>query len=143
MSGGAVLGYVAGTVLLKLATKYLLMNSWVASRMPKILLWFLGMGGASGQVANNLYANYESHIFSRQHIADGIMRLGSSQRDIFNKIFNVLSSKIQYVVNGSNQTHTTIKGIKVTIRFYFMDGQIKSLDAFIGWAGRIIGKLLK
>ncbi|MFR1517684.1 MAG: RHS repeat-associated core domain-containing protein [Clostridia bacterium] len=141
--GGAVLGYVAGTVLLKLATKYLLMNSWVASRMPKILLWFLGMGGAAGQVANDMFSRYAGHIFSNDHIRNGIMRLGTSQRDIFNKIFNIISSKIGQAQNGSNQIYATIKGIKVTIRFYFQDGQFRSINAFIGWAKDVIGKLLK
>ena len=141
--GGAVLGYVAGTVLLKLATKYLLMNPGVASRMPKILLWFLGMGGASGQIANEMFSRYASHIFSNDHIRNGIMKLGTTQRDIFNKIFNIISSKIGQAQNGSNQIYTTIKGIEVTIRFYFRDGQFRSINAFVGRAKDVIGKLLK
>ena len=34
----AEIATISGTALLKLATKYLLMNSWVASRMPRIFL---------------------------------------------------------------------------------------------------------
>lgn len=71
------------------------------------------------------------------------MRLGSSQRNIFNKVFNIISSKITKAQNGSNEIHTTIKGFKVTIRFYFKDGKVTSIDAFMGWAKRVIGKLLK
>ena len=143
VAGGAILGYMTGTVFLKLATKFLLTNPAVAARIPKILLWFLGMGGASGQIANELYTKYAVHIFSRQHIADGIMKLGSSKREIFNKIFNIMSSKIRSAANGSNQIHTKINGIKVTIKFNFVDGKIRSIDAFLGWASRVVGKLLK
>ena len=54
-----------------------------------------------------------------------------------------MSSKIVKAQNGSNEIHTIIRGIKVTIRFYFKDGKVLSLDAFVGWAKSVVGKLLK
>ena len=73
--------------------------------MPRILLWFLGMGGTSGQIANDMFSKYARHIFSNDHIRNGIMKLGTSKRDIFNKIFNIISSKISKADNGSNQIY--------------------------------------
>lgn len=101
------------------------------------------MGSSSGSIANQLYAKYAAHIFSKDHISKGILKLGSSRRDIFNKIFRVMSSKIAQARNGSNEIRAVIKGYKVTIRFYFKDGTIRSVDAFIGWGSRVLGKLLK
>ena len=141
--GGAIFGYVAGTVLLKILTRFVLTNPSITAKLPKILLWFLGIGGNSGKIADELFARYASHIFSQAHIADGIMKLGTTQRNIFNKIFDIVSSKIMYAQDGPNQIHTMINGFRVTIRFYFHDGQVKSIDAFIGWANRIIGNLIK
>lgn len=71
------------------------------------------------------------------------MRLGANKSVIFDKIFKAVTSNIKYAENGSNQIHTYINGYKVTIRFYFKDGQLKSLDAFMGWASRVIGNLIK
>lgn len=141
--GGAVIGWFAGTAMLKIITKFLLSHPSVMRRMPRIVLWFLGMGGPSGQIANQLFAKYARHIFSKKHIKGGIMKLGTSQRSIFNKVFRIMSSKIVKAQNGSNEIHTIIRGIKVTIRFYFKDGKVLSLDAFVGWAKSVVGKLLK
>ena len=143
--GGAVIGWFAGTAMLKIITKFLLSHPSVMRRMPRprIVLWFLGMGGSSGQIANQLFAKYARHIFSKKHIKGGIMKLGTSQRSIFNKVFRIMSSKIVKAQNGSNEIHTIIRGIKVTIRFYFKDGKVLSLDAFVAWAKSVVGKLLK
>jgi len=113
------------------------------AKMPDFLLWFLGVGGSSGSIANDLFIRNVDHIFSDKHKRDGILKLGSSYRDIFNKAFNVMSSKITQMAHGSNQIYTYINGHKVTIRFYFMNGKFKSFNVFMGWASQIIGKLLK
>jgi len=76
------------------------------------------------------------------HIRNGIMRLGGSQKSIFNKLYKIVNSNLTNAVNGSNQIHTTINGVKITIRFYVSNGQVQNIDAFTGWATRIIGKLL-
>ncbi len=48
--------------------------------------WFLGTGGSPGQIAKQLFSKYAKHIFSKKHIEDGIMKLGTSQMSIFNKV---------------------------------------------------------
>ena len=42
--GGAVVGWFTGTAIMKVAYNYLLANPVVMSKMPKGLLWFLGIG---------------------------------------------------------------------------------------------------
>lgn len=70
------------------------------------------------------------------------MKLGRSQKAIFNKLYKVVNANLANAVEGSNQIHTTIKGVKVTIRFYVSNGTVQNINAFTGWAGRVIGKLL-
>ena len=127
---------------MQLATKFLLANPYVLSRMPAFLLWMLGLNNQVTFISD-LFNRYSPHIFSQDHIKNGIMNLGSSQWEIFNKIMSEINSRLPQAVNGSNQIHTIINGIRVTIRFYLVDGAIKSVDAFVGWATRIIGELLK
>ena len=141
--GGAILGYIAGTALLKIITSFIISNPSVAYRLPKFLLWFLGIGdAASSQVANELFSRYAGHIFSKQHLSEGIMRLGTSQRDIFDKLFRVVSMNIQKAVTGDNEIRTIFYGLHVTIKFNFVDGVIRSMDAFIGWSERYLGHLI-
>ena len=141
--GGAVIGWFTGKAMLKVITKFLLTKPARMAKLPGVVLWFLGLGGASGAIANEVFLRNVSHIFSDKHVVKGLMKLGSSQRDIFNKAFNIVSSKITQAANGSNQIHTYIKGYKVTIRFYFKDGKFGSFNIFMGWAKKIVGKLLK
>lgn len=129
--GGAALGAFLGPYVAKLGSR-------VAAK--------LGLKVAAKQTikmsSSKLWKGSAKHIFSKQHIRDGIMRLGSSQKSIFNKLYKVVNSYLPNAVNGSNQIHTTINGVKVTIRFYVSNGQVQSIDAFTGWATRIVGKLL-
>ncbi len=70
------------------------------------------------------------------------MKLGGSEKATFNEIYKIINYNLLNAVDGSNQIHTTINGVKTTIRFYVSNGQVQSINAFIGWATRIIGKLL-
>lgn len=71
-----------------------------------------------------------------------VARLGSSEKAIFDNICKIVKRNLPNAVDGSNQIHTMINGIKVTIRFYVSNGEVQSIDAFVGWASRVIGKLL-
>jgi hypothetical protein len=128
-AAGAVLGAVIGPYVAKLSSALVAKASAAA--------------GTLSTAAKQLYDRYAAHIFSSDHVKNGIMRLGSSKQDIFNKVYNVASKSLSKAANGSNQIHTTINGVKTTIRFYVEGGKIKSIDAFVGWADRVIGKLIK
>jgi len=86
--------------------QFLLAKPARMAKMPGVVLWFLGLGGASGTIANEVFVNNVSHIFSYKHRDNGII-------------------------------------YKVTIRFYFKDGQFGSFNIFRDWANKIVGKLLK
>ena len=129
--GGAVLGAFLGPYIAKLGGK-------IAVK--------LGIKTAASQTikmsSSKLWKGCARHIFSKDHIKNGIMRLGGSQKAIFNKIYKIVKSNLTNAVNGSNQIHATINGIKVTIRFYVLNGEVQSINAMLDWATRIIGKLL-
>jgi RHS repeat-associated protein len=129
--GGAVLGAFLGPYVAKLGGK-------VAAK--------LGIKTVAKQTikmsSSKLWKGSAKHIFSKDHIRNGIMRLGGSQKTIFNKIYKVVNSNLANAVNGSNQIHTTINGVKTTIRFYVSNGEVQNINAMTGWATRIIGKLL-
>ena len=130
-AGGAALGAFLGPYVSKLGGK-------VAAK--------LGIKAVAKQTikmsSSKLWKGSVKHIFSKDHIRNGIMRLGGSQKTIFNKIYRVVNSNLANAVNGSNQIHTTINGVKVTIRFYVSNGEVINIDAMTGWATRIIEKLL-
>ncbi|WP_412177698.1 polymorphic toxin type 35 domain-containing protein [Paenibacillus polymyxa] len=92
-----------------------------------------------------MFKRYESHVFSADHIKDGIMKLGKDRQLIFSsiteKIGSVDSSKFK---QGSNQMHTKINGYDVTIRFYVNEnGTVINVNTFMGTADRVIGNLIK
>ncbi|WP_441295226.1 polymorphic toxin type 35 domain-containing protein [Paenibacillus kribbensis] len=93
----------------------------------------------------DLWKRTERHIFSEEHIKDGIMALGKDKTSIMNNITNtiqsVYKSKIQV---GSNEIHTTMNGYKATIRFYVdASGTIINVNAFKGISNRVIGNLIQ
>ena len=140
--GGAVIGWFAGTALLKAVTTFIYTHPNIMKRMPRFVLWLLGINKTTSEFTE-LFDRYATHIFSKAHIRDGIMKLGYSKRNIFDKGINIIQGKMVQAVNGSNEVRTTINGIKVTIRFYLSDGKIRSMDMLVGWSSRVIGKLLK
>ena len=140
--GGAVIGWFAGTALLKAVTNFIYTHPNIMKRMPRFVLWLLGINKTTTEFTE-VFDRYATHIFSKAHIRDGIMKLGYSKRNIFDKGINIIQGKMVQAVNGSNEVRTTINGIKVTIRFYLSDGKIRSMDMFVGWSSRVIGKLLK
>ncbi|MFT1867147.1 hypothetical protein, partial [Vibrio cholerae] len=77
-----------------------------------------------------------------KHINGGIMRLGSSQKAIFNKSIDIIK-KARRVKVGSNEIRTYINGHKVTIRFYVLpNGVVKNVNMFRGHSGRAVGNLI-
>ena len=58
--------------------KFVTPLQWAMAAIGGIAGWFLGTGGSPGQIAKQL--------FSKKHIEDGIMKLGTSQMSIFNKV---------------------------------------------------------
>ena len=128
--------------IIKGSDKFHIYTSKYNEKNARFVLWLLGINKTTSEFTE-LFDRYATHIFSKAHIRDGIMKLGYSKRNIFDKGINIIQGKMVQAVNGSNEVRTTINGIKVTIRFYLSDGKIRSMDMFVGWSSRVIGKLLK
>jgi RHS repeat-associated protein len=151
--GGAVLGWFSASLLTKLLKNYLKANPEIYIKIVsrygyKTLTKIRSIFGLSRVYSNKvlaqmIYNKYVQHIFSRDHIKKGIMKLGSSKWNIFYKGFKIVLNKLWQAQEGPNEIHTYINGYKVTIRFYVENGWILSMDMFMGWATRVIGKLLK
>jgi len=92
-----------------------------------------------------LWSRYEGHIFSADHIKNGIMDLGKDRNSIFNSIISKINGvDISKIKVGSNEIRTTINGHVVTIRFNIDEnGTIKSINAFKGTSGRVVGNLIE
>lgn len=89
----------------------------------------------------NMQKIYE-HVFSQDHIKNGIFALGQSKDEIINKFFNIVEAVSNKLVEGPNEIRTIINGIEVTIRVYVQDGEIINLDGFVGYSQRILGNLI-
>ncbi|MBE5925966.1 MAG: RHS repeat-associated core domain-containing protein [Lachnospiraceae bacterium] len=84
-----------------------------------------------------------NHVFSKEHMKDGIMRLGKSKEKILNKFFEIALATSKQWREGSNEIRTFIKGIRVTVRIYVSNGKMINLDGFVGYSGRVVGKLIR
>lgn len=93
----------------------------------------------------DLFKRYEGHVFSADHIKDGIMKLGKDRQSIFSSITGKIGSvDPSKLAQGSNQMHTKINGYDVTIRFYVdAKGTVINLNTFMGTAERVIGNLVQ
>lgn len=89
----------------------------------------------------NMDKIYE-HVFSQDHINGGIMKLGGSESEIINKFFDIAEATSGKWVEGSNEIHTLIDGVEVTIRIFIVKGQIRNLNGFVGYSERVIGNLI-
>ena len=103
-------------------------------------------GSAAGKIAID-FANqqkYMGHIFSKEHLKNGIMNLGINMQDIFDKVVNCIQSiDPSRITEKSNEFRTTIDGIETTVRFYVQNGQVINIDAFVGYSERAIGNLIQ
>jgi hypothetical protein len=138
---GAI-GWLAGEVLAHFMAAYLSAHTALLTKMPAFVLWLIGLGSTSS-LADEIMSKSGGHIFSADHIKNGIMELGSSQADIVSKIARIIQPRLAKAAAGPNEIRTLINGCKVTIRFFIQDGKILSFNAMIGWGERILGNLLK
>ena len=82
------------------------------------------------------------HVFSDKHMKKGIMKLGKSKEDILNKFLSIALSTSKHWEEGSNEIRTVINGIKATVRFYVHNGKITNFNGFVGYSGKVVGKLI-
>lgn len=88
--------------------------------------------------------DYE-HVFSKQHIRNGIDSLGSSRAAIQENVANAISkaNSQRLLQVGSNQIETLMNGLPATIRAQVSpDGVITKINLFPGTSGRQLGNLI-
>lgn len=108
--------------------------------------------GASTGIIQNITKNlkdtivkYEDHIFSPEHIRDGIMALGKDKKTIMNSMYDMIMSldKKGLLQEGPNQMRVMINGIdNVEIRCFIQNGEVISANAFISDFSRIFNNFL-
>jgi hypothetical protein len=135
--GGAVIGWFAGTAILKVMTKFLLANPAVMARMPGLVLWFLGIGGGGAAITNalqNIIPNTINHIMQSKH----------AWNLIGNNTWASVSRAIKYVLTkGSSTSYTAgntiytavytavYNGKTVQVVTRLADGVLRIVDAWV------------
>ena len=98
---------------------------------------------SSGNQFAKLFAKYERHIFSADHIKKGIMNLGSSNKVIMKSIEKSIKSNSNLLKEGSNFILTKINNVETTIKVFIKDGKMMSIDAHVEHAKRLFGNIIK
>jgi len=131
--GGAAVGWLSGLALMKVASSFLLANPAVMAKMPSIILWILGLGSGSSDIANalrNIIPNTINHIMQSKH----------AWKLIGNNTWNSASKAIEHVLkHGSaanhvagNRIHTaTYNGQTVQVVTRIINGTLRIVDAWV------------
>lgn len=86
----------------------------------------------------------EIHVFSADHIKNGIMDLGKNREGIMKSGFDILEEMNEkgLLKEGPTQIRTTINGFKSEIRIYIKDGKLINFDMFKGQSTRDMGNTI-
>ena len=145
IAGGATIGAVAGGALGAVAGPIVTSITGIAgvSITASGITTVAATGATVAPALQKLFDSSAGHIFSTAHMKDGLMKLGSSQVDIFNKVTNIANKYSGQWASGSNEIRTVINGTNTTIRFFVQNGKMIKIDAFVGYSERVIGNLIK
>jgi len=91
---------------------------------------------------DDLFERFNNHAFSKDHIKKGILDLGLSRRGLFDYVYGEALKRMTQAQEKSNQFYTQIGNTILTVRFYVENGQVININAMVGEAKDIIGKLL-
>ena len=82
----------------------------------------------------------KGHIFSEKHKADGILKLGNNNLEIYNKSVDITKrvDAAGLLKNGTSQIRFEASGLNVEIRTYIANGSVLSVDVIPGWSLRDI-----
>jgi hypothetical protein len=85
------------------------------------------------------------HVFSEDHLRNGIMNAGHDKTQIMQSISDTIHNASQrgLLRAGPNQIETIINGMKVTIRAFFdQQGKLMKINAWPGISARKLGNLI-
>ncbi|QQR49069.1 hypothetical protein IPF37_05970 [bacterium] len=95
--------------------------------------------------ANGIIKSYNDdaiklkHVFSNDHRAQGIMKLGNTQAEIISRLKKIVDKvdACGMLKNGQNCIKTIINGLEVDININIADGIVRSLNGYVGNSNRI------
>ena len=89
--------------------------------------------------ASKLGAAKMEHIFSADHVREGIMDLGKSKTEILNQARDALmaANKPGGLREGMNTVITKINGYDATVRAFIKNGEMQSMNLFKGLSDRV------
>jgi hypothetical protein len=88
---------------------------------------------------------YEDHIFSKDHIQEGILALGKDKATIMDSLHNIIVSLDQkgLLKEGANQIKAAINGIdNVEIKCFIQNGEAIGVNAYLSRFSRIYGNFI-
>ena len=114
----------------------------------KNLKTIVGAAGASGGIIEKVAdgAFKVNKIFSQKHVNAGIMNLGKNQGEIISKIRDVITKvdkSGKFTTEGNWRIQTIINDVKTEISVYVENGTLENVDAWVGWSGRQLEKVIK
>jgi RHS repeat-associated protein len=81
-----------------------------------------------------ILAKYETHIFSKNHINEGILDLGKTRKSILSNIESTVNKNLSKLKEGDNFIYQKMNGQDATVKAFVKDGKVISIDAFKGKA---------
>jgi len=123
-------------------------STQTSSNSPIIPATKVPIESQQGIIRNDLRATiqqYEAHIFSDDHVSNGIMALGKNKPEIMDALNDIITllDKKGFIKEGPNQIRGSINGINtVEIRCFIQDGEAISLNAYLSDFGRIFSNFL-
>lgn len=86
----------------------------------------------------NIKDDSRDHIFSKDHLKNGIMELGNSEDEIMDSALNIIKKlDLQNRIGeGSTWIRTHINNLESEIRLFVKNGELVNFDMFKGWSVR-------
>ncbi|AGF55478.1 hypothetical protein B0P06_000426 [Clostridium saccharoperbutylacetonicum] len=112
----------------------------IVNKLDKEIVEQLGKDAAKGAAgaitvdSEALFIKYERHIFSADHIKQGIENLRNSRKEIYDNFVNIINENKSKLIQGNNQLRTVINGYEVEIKAFVKDGKVASIDGQIGYS---------
>ena len=93
----------------------------------------------------DIIKNHYDHAFSGGHKDKGIMKVGSNETDITEKLTNIVLDldRQGLIIENGVQIETAINNVDITIRTHIANGKVFSFNVFPGISNNVIGRLIK
>lgn len=92
-----------------------------------------GQGNVIKELTTEIFLKKEQHIFSDDHLDNGIMKLGTTRDIIVEKCANIIkyADKDGFIKEGVNSIITQINGNKVLLKPTIMNGNVVNINTYL------------